>query len=268
MGLLKELNRDDLLNRFASHTFTETVTEDSTLVEFKDGGSVVIASAFKMTVDDAYRAIRETLVGSPTEIRYSLTTTQRDALTSPEETLIFNETASELQFFTGAQWDGIGNGDSSGSFDANDAVYPSSNPAVANSRNGHPIIAFDDTTAENVLFGAAVPAGYSGGDTDIHIDWVAATATTGGVTWGVEIERNAPGGTDIDSDSFDTQQTGNSTTSGTSGIITRTTITLTQAEADAIEALDAYRLRLQRVVGDGGDDMTGDAQVVRVGWSQ
>jgi len=151
------------------------------------------------------------------------------------------------------------------SFDANDAIYPSSNPAVANSRNGHPIIAFDDTVAENVLFNSSMAASYNGKDIIIDIDWVAETATTGGVTWGIEFERNAPGGTDIDSDSFAAQQTSTSTTNGTSGIITRTTITLTQAEADAIEALDPYRMRVQRVVSDVGDDMIGDAEVLRVG---
>jgi len=151
------------------------------------------------------------------------------------------------------------------SFDANDAIYPASNPAVADSRNGHPIIAFDDTVAENVVFNSSMVASYNGIDISIDIDWVAETAITGGVTWGVEIERNAPGGTDIDSDSFAAQQTGTNTTSGTSGIITRTTITLTQAEADAIEALDSFRMRLQRVVGDVGDDMTGNAQVLTIG---
>ncbi len=43
-----------------------------------------------------------------------------------------------------------------------------------------------------------------------------------------------------------------------------TTITLTQAEADSIAAGNLYRLRLERVTGDGGDTMTGDAQVLRV----
>lgn len=152
-------------------------------------------------------------------------------------------------------------------FDANDAIYPSTNPAVADSRNGHPVIAFDDSAAENVLFSSIFPANYNGGDISVNIDWVAETATTGGVTWGIEFERNAPAGTDIDADSFAAQQAETSTTSGTSGIITRTTITLTQAEADAIAALDSYRMRLQRIVGDVGDDMTGDAQVLRIGVS-
>ena len=66
------------------------------------------------------------------------------------------------------------------------------------------------------------------------------------------------------SDSFDTQQTGNSDTNATSGIITRTTITLTQAEADDIVANDYFRLRIQRVVSDGDDDMSDDAQIIKV----
>jgi len=62
MGALKDANRDDLLNRFASHTFTETVVGDHTLVEFKNASSVVIASSTKEVVDDAYRHIRQMLV--------------------------------------------------------------------------------------------------------------------------------------------------------------------------------------------------------------
>jgi len=259
---VKELNRDDLLNRFVSHTFTETIVDSMTLVEFKDGGSTVVGAAKTIVVDDAYRIIREDLVGD-LSILHLLTTTERDALSSVDDgQQIFNITDNEQQSFDGTVWVSGGVGIDLGTFDANAALFPSSNPAVADSRNSHPIIAFDDTVAENVLFSYFVPENYIGGDINIDIDWVAATATTGGVTWGIEIERNAPGGTDIDSDSFATQQTGTSTTNGTSGIITRTTITLTQAQADAISASNAYRMRIQRVVGDGGDDMTGDAQII------
>ena len=150
--------------------------------------------------------------------------------------------------------------------DANNALYPSNNPAAALSRNGHPVIAFDDMTAENVVFNNTMPNNYSGEDINIDIDWVAETATTGAVTWGVEVEANAPGGNDIDSDSFAAQQTGTSTTNGTSGVITRTTITLTQAEADAIAASNSFRLRVQRV-DDAGDTMADDAEVVKISMS-
>lgn len=147
---------------------------------------------------------------------------------------------------------------------ANSATFPASDPAAASSRNAHPILAFDTTTAESVVFHEVLSNDYAAGDIVVDIDWVAASATTGGVTWGVEFERIADSGTDIDSDSFASQQTGNSDTNGTSGIVTRTSITLSQAQADSVAAGDAFRLRLQRVTGDGDDDMSGDAQVLRV----
>jgi len=149
-------------------------------------------------------------------------------------------------------------------FDANKAIFPDSNPATVFARNNHPIIVFDDTTAESIVFNDTIPNSYDGEDINIDIDWVAKTATTGGVTWGVQFERNAPGGNDIDSDSFDTQQTGNNDTNATSGIITRTTIILTQAEADDVVANDSFRLKVQRVTSDGDDDMTEDAQIVKL----
>jgi len=85
-------------------------------------------------------------------------------------------------------------------------------------------------------------------------------------SWGYAGNHGAEsaGGQDIDADGFATQQTATSTTNGTSGIVTRTTITLTQAQADSIAAGDTYRLRLERVATDGGDNMSGNAEVLRV----
>lgn len=196
-------------------------------------------------------------------IRTATTVVAVSAATAPTLGQVLTATSS-----TAADWQdpsgGGGGGSHLGSFNANDALFPSSNPAVADSRNSHPLLAFDDVTAENVVFSSLMSEDYSGGDISIDIDWVAETATSGGVTWGIEIERNAASGNDIDSDSFAAQQTSNSTTNGTSGVITKTTITLTQAQADSITAGDSYRMRLQRVTGDGGDNMTNDAQVLNI----
>lgn len=65
---IKELYQDDLLNRFAGHTFTETVVGSMTKVEFKDGGSAVIGEAQNLVVDDAYKSIREALIGTLSEV--------------------------------------------------------------------------------------------------------------------------------------------------------------------------------------------------------
>ncbi len=85
---IKEMYRDDLLNRFASHTFTETTVGSMTLVEFKDGSSDVVGEAKTLVVEDAYITIREDLVGTAADITLVLTGTQRDALTLEDEFII------------------------------------------------------------------------------------------------------------------------------------------------------------------------------------
>lgn len=149
-------------------------------------------------------------------------------------------------------------------FNANDATFPASNPAGAASRNEHPILTFDDSTDENAIFHDSMSRDYAGGNLTVDIDWVAApSVTTGDVKWDVSFERIAAGGQDIDSDGFAAIQTGTDTTSGTSGVVTRTSITFTQAQADSIVAGDAFRLKITRDTSVGGD-MAGDAQVLRV----
>lgn len=170
-------------------------------------------------------------------------------------------------YWDGVNWtSSVGGGGSAFTkiLDANNALYPSTNPAGAFSRNSHPIIVFDDTTAESVIFTNSAGSDYGGDDITVNIEWVAETATTGGVTWGVSFEVNAASGNDIDSDSFAAQQTGTSSANATSGVITITSITLTQAQADAIAAGDYFRMEVERVTGDVGDDMVGDAQILKI----
>ena len=151
-------------------------------------------------------------------------------------------------------------------FDANTATFPATNPAAATSRNEHPLLAFDDTTSENVVFHSLMSNDYSNGALTIDIDWVASSATAGSVTWGAEIERIAADGHDIDANSFAAQQTIASTTNVTAGIATRASIAFTQAQADAITAGDSYRLRIENVAANG--NLVGDAQLLRVGVRQ
>jgi len=103
----KELNRDDLLNRFASHTFTETTVGSMTLVEFKDGGSAVVGSSQKLDIGDAYREIREDLVGGA-EVLLTITETQRDALTESIATgaHIYNTDAT-VEVYNSTAWDPV-----------------------------------------------------------------------------------------------------------------------------------------------------------------
>lgn len=93
---IKEMCRDDLIGRFASHTFTETVIGSTTKVEFKDGGSAVVAASTKLDVDDAYLNIRENMVGGAA-VLFCLTTTEKEALTSVLEGQQLVDTTAGLQ---------------------------------------------------------------------------------------------------------------------------------------------------------------------------
>ncbi len=182
--------------------------------------------------------------------------------------VVVNTSEDSLYYRSGGTWKKVDK--QLEGFTANDAIFLST-PAGFAARNGHAVIAFDDGGAvadEQVTFEGVMSNDYSGGDILVDIDWVAV-ATTGDVVWGVEIERDNAGGHDIDADSFDTQQTSTAdTTDGTSGIITRSTITLTNAEADVIAAGDAFRLRLMGLNSDGGHTIVGDSQVLRVSLRQ
>ncbi len=136
-------------------------------------------------------------------------------------------------------------------------------PADVSQRNQRLLIDFNDTTVENGTWPAVMGDAYAGGSLRIDIDWIAA-AVVGDVRWGVQWERLNAGGPDLDSDSFAAARFAISTTNGTSGIITRTQITFTQAQADGITAEDSFRLLLFRDAGDVGDDLIGDAQMVRI----
>ncbi len=137
-------------------------------------------------------------------------------------------------------------------------------------RNNHPLLAFIDTAAaaadnENVVFGAVIPIDWLVTNSlEVNIDWVAATAIIGDVKWNGAFEALAQGAQDVDVDGFAAIQTATSTTNGTSGVITRTSIEFTQAQADALAAGQAYRLQVVRDANAAGDTLVGDAQIVQV----
>lgn len=158
---------------------------------------------------------------------------------------------------------GAGGGLQLNRLDANDALFPATNPAGGIGRNGHATLVFDDTTDENVIFEDTVSQDYLDAALTVDIDWVGRTATTGVVGWRVFFERDQAGGQDIDSDGFAAAQTGSNTTNASSGVVTRTSIIFTQAQADAIAKGDAFRLKLERDTSVGSN-MVGDAQVLRV----
>lgn len=104
--MLYEQYRDDMLNRYASHTFVETTNGSLTKVEFQDGGSITIAEATKLDLVDAYRNIRQDLVGLRSEVMITVSEAQRDTWTgipADGEGPIFN-TDGSCEFYDGTDW--------------------------------------------------------------------------------------------------------------------------------------------------------------------
>jgi hypothetical protein len=150
-------------------------------------------------------------------------------------------------------------------FTANDAVFVGASAATGTARNGHSLIAFDDTANEEIIFEGVMSNDYDGAASFIiEPQWAGATATTGDVKWNAQIERLDEGGADLDVDNFSAVQTVTEATEGTSGELTYTGIVFTNAQADGIQPGEAYRLRVIRDAVAAGDDMVGDAQLLSV----
>jgi hypothetical protein len=141
---------------------------------------------------------------------------------------------------------------------------PSTNRAGSDTRNGHPILAFDQTTQESAIWTFIMPRHYGSGGITITVHWMAATGvTTGTVTWDAALERMSDGSTVLDSDSFAAAQSSSAVTvPGTSGIETTSTVAMTDgAQMDGVTAADTARLRIRRVIGGSA---AGDAQITGV----
>jgi hypothetical protein len=137
---------------------------------------------------------------------------------------------------------------------------PASNFATLDTRNSIAVLDFDDTTAESAVFVGVISAGAiltSGISVRIH--WMATSATSGDCRWSVAFEDM---NTDLDTDSFDTATAGNSAANGTSGV--PSTLTLTCTTIDSLVAGDFFRIKVTRDAANGGDTMTGDAELIAV----
>lgn len=143
-------------------------------------------------------------------------------------------------------------------------VQPSSNFAVPDSRNGHPVWAYNDTTDQSIIFTDRLPDAYTGGGLYLDIYWMAATATSGDCIWNGSIERVGLATQDTDSDSFATAQATTTTAPGTSGHVAKTRITFSSgANMDSLAAGEVFRAKVTRNASGGGDTMSGNAQLLR-----
>lgn len=150
-------------------------------------------------------------------------------------------------------------------FEAAAGMPPTVSFAVPVRRNSHFVYAFDAAADENLDFESVWPVTFPAGGVTLRLHWAADTATSGACRWQVSFERIATA-QDLDADGFATAKSAGTTTGGTAGVPNLTSITFTQAEADALDLGEAYRLRISRDADGttGTDDMTGDAHLLAV----
>jgi hypothetical protein len=148
-------------------------------------------------------------------------------------------------------------------FFPNDAEPPLSGYATFDTRNSHPVLDFDASSAEAVMFTSFMPRYYAGGGITTTILWASTSVTTGSTVWGVELERLDINSIDTDADSFGTLNIASGTApSSTNGALQSTSITHTSGtQMDNVVGGDFFRLKVWRMATLGQDSMTGDAEL-------
>lgn len=141
---------------------------------------------------------------------------------------------------------------------------PASNYATLDTRNGHLVLDFDDTTDETAVFRGVLPRAYAGGGLTVYVHYSMTSDITNKVRWEASFERIGDGQQDIDSDGFASAQGVNvAAVPGTAGHVDIVTIGFTDgAQMDSVAAGEGFRLKLQRKPSDTTNDTaTGDAEL-------
>ena len=142
---------------------------------------------------------------------------------------------------------------------------PSSNYATVDTRNGHVVLDFDDTTGESAIFSGVMPQHYAGTTgVTVYLHYSMTSATSATVDWDVSFERIGDGQLDIDSDSFaDANSVNDTTVPGTSGHLDIVSVAFTDgADMDSVAKGESFRIKVARDAAS--DDASGDAELYKV----
>lgn len=121
---------------------------------------------------------------------------------------------------------------------------------------------FDSATVEYMDFLCRLGEDYDGGGLTFTIYWSATSATTGDVVWGIGIRRIADDAEDVDGSHTYDYNSVTATTASATGEVDYAAITFTDgADMDSWAAGELAMVRIKRTASDGGDTMTGDAEL-------
>lgn len=144
---------------------------------------------------------------------------------------------------------------------------PATSFATLDTRNGYPVLDFDDASDEAAIFRGFMPANYSGGGFTVVVQWMATSATTGTISLDVAFMSVTDDADDLDTKAFAAYNNANPTTASATGEVDYVSITFTDgADSDSVAAGEMFFLKVQRD-GNGTtstDDMSGDMELVMV----
>lgn len=137
----------------------------------------------------------------------------------------------------------------------------SANAATPDLRNYHPVLDFDASTNESIVFSGVMPRNYAGGGVTVYIHYAMTSATSGDIDWDAAFERIGDQQQDMDADSFAAvQSVDNTTVPGTSGLVDIVSIPFTNgAQMDSVAVGEGFRLKITRDAVN--DTATGDAEL-------
>ena len=141
---------------------------------------------------------------------------------------------------------------------------PASAYATFDVRNGHSVLAFDDTDDQAAIFSFVLPSGYAGGGLTVRLHYSMGSAAEGKVRLDVSFERIGNQVLNVDSDSFAGAQSALiAAVPSESGLTDVVTVPFADgSEIDGLMAGDLGRIRIERKPTDASNDTaSGDLEL-------
>jgi len=161
----------------------------------------------------------------------------------------------------------MASGDTLAVFTALHGEPPSSNYATFDTRNGVPVLDFDDATDEAIIFAGVMPDAYDSGGYTVTLGWMFTSSGTPGTdtcAWNVYWMSVTDDADDLDTKAFAAANSATSTSATADGEVKYEDITFTDgADSDSVAKNEYFRIKVERNAASGTAS-PGDAELVFV----
>jgi hypothetical protein len=164
-------------------------------------------------------------------------------------------------------------GDTLAAFFATDGIPLAANTATPDTRAGandtrQEVLDFDTAVSESIDFSGVIPFTYSTANRiQVTIGWMASSGVASNVRWNAAFKSFTDDADDFDTKVFAAVQavSGAAPSDGANpGEPSYDSIPFTNAQADAVQPGEFFRLRITRDVTHADDEMSGDAELIFV----